>query len=77
LSHLVLDEMYSVDFNGVRLKLKSSSGSAVKMFSDSVSGTTICYTLLGALLYLGYLDWQTNMASTTNANFASPWHTHK
>ncbi len=77
LSHLVLDEIYSVDFNGVRLKLKSSSGSAVKMFSDSVRGTTICYTMLGALLYLGYLDWETNMASTTNANFVSPWHTHK
>lgn len=57
-SHLVLDEIYSVDFNGVRLKLKSSAGSAVKLFSDSVWGTTACYTLLGALLYTAYLDWQ-------------------
>jgi membrane-bound metal-dependent hydrolase YbcI (DUF457 family) len=57
LSHLVLDEIYSVDFNGVRLKLKSSAGSALKFFSDSVWGTVCCYTLLGALLYTAYLDW--------------------
>lgn len=57
LSHLVLDEMYSVDFNGVRLKLKSSAGSALKLFSNSFWGTTCCYTILGALIYLAYLDW--------------------
>ena len=57
LSHLVLDEIYSVDFNGVRLKLKSSAGTALKLFSDSVWGTTCCYAILGALLYTAYLDW--------------------
>lgn len=58
LSHLILDEIYSVDFNGVRLSLKKSSGSALKFFSDSVPATTVCYTILGALLYMGYLDWK-------------------
>jgi membrane-bound metal-dependent hydrolase YbcI (DUF457 family) len=56
LSHLILDELYSVDFNGVKLTVKRSSGSALKLFSDSVAGTTVCYTLLGALLYLGYRE---------------------
>lgn len=58
LSHLVLDEIYSVDFNGVRLKLKSSAGSALKLFSDSVWATTICYGLLGGLGYMAYMDWR-------------------
>jgi membrane-bound metal-dependent hydrolase YbcI (DUF457 family) len=58
LSHLILDELYSVDFNGVRLKLKASSGSALKLFSDSVPATTMCYTILGALLYLAWEDYQ-------------------
>jgi membrane-bound metal-dependent hydrolase YbcI (DUF457 family) len=58
LSHLILDEIYSVDFNGVRLKVKKSSGSALKFFSDSLVGTTVCYTLLGALSYLAWMDWQ-------------------
>jgi membrane-bound metal-dependent hydrolase YbcI (DUF457 family) len=58
LSHLVLDEVYSVDFNGVRLKLKSSAGSALKLFSPSFLGTTVCYAILGALLVLAYADYR-------------------
>jgi membrane-bound metal-dependent hydrolase YbcI (DUF457 family) len=58
LSHLVLDEVYSVDFNGVRLKLKTSAGSALKLFSPSFVGTTVCYTVLGALLVLAYTDYK-------------------
>ena len=56
LSHLVLDEIYSVNFNGVRFKLKASAGSAVKLFSPSFIGTAACYLLLGALCYLAYMD---------------------
>jgi membrane-bound metal-dependent hydrolase YbcI (DUF457 family) len=58
LSHLVLDEIYSVDFNGIRIQLKSSAGSAMKFFSPSVRATAVCYGLLGGLLYLGYADFQ-------------------
>ncbi len=57
LSHLVLDEIYSVDFNGVRLKLKSSAGSALKLVSPSWIGTAVCYGLLGGLGFLAYLEW--------------------
>jgi membrane-bound metal-dependent hydrolase YbcI (DUF457 family) len=58
LSHLILDEIYSVDFNGIRLKLKASAGSALKFFSPSLLATTFCYALLGALLFLAYTDYQ-------------------
>jgi membrane-bound metal-dependent hydrolase YbcI (DUF457 family) len=56
LSHLVLDEVYSVDFRGLRPKLKASAGSALKFGSASVVATATCYALLGALLYLAYQD---------------------
>jgi hypothetical protein len=57
LSHLLLDELYSVDFMGVRVKLNKYAGSAVKFFSRSWSATLICYAVLGGLLYLAWLDW--------------------
>jgi membrane-bound metal-dependent hydrolase YbcI (DUF457 family) len=57
-SHLILDEIYSVDFRGVRIKLKSSAGSAIKFASPSVPATATCYLLLGGLLYLAYQDIQ-------------------
>ncbi len=56
-SHLLLDEIYSVDFNGLRIKLKSSAGSALKFFSKSVPATAVCYGLLGALLFTAYKDY--------------------
>ena len=58
LSHLILDEIYSVDFNGIRLKLKSSAGSAVKFISPSWVETSVCYGILGALLVLAWRDLQ-------------------
>ena len=59
LSHLVLDEIYSVGFNGLKIKLKSSAGSAVKILSPSFAGTATCYAILGGLAYLAYLDYTT------------------
>lgn len=57
LSHLVLDEIYSVDWRGVRIKLKSSAGSAVKLASTSIPATITCYLILGGLGYLAYQDY--------------------
>ncbi len=58
LSHLVLDEVYSVDFNGFRLHLKASAGSALKFFSPSFAATTVCYGILGALLFTTYAEFK-------------------
>jgi membrane-bound metal-dependent hydrolase YbcI (DUF457 family) len=57
LSHLVLDEIYSVDWRGVRIKLKASAGSAVKFMSTSLVATATCYAILGGLGYLAYQDY--------------------
>lgn len=56
LSHLILDEVYSVDWRGVKPKLKASAGSAFKFGSTSLVATASCYSMLGGLLYLAYLD---------------------
>jgi hypothetical protein len=53
LSHLVLDELCSVDFMGVHLK--KSAGTALKLASKSWPATLTCYALLAAL---GYLTWR-------------------
>ena len=63
LSHLILDEIYSVDLSGVVPKLKSSAGSAFKLFSSSVWGTAVCYGLLGALGFLAYKDYQHHLGN--------------
>jgi len=57
-SHLVLDEVYSVDFRGMKVKLKSSAGTAIKFVSPSMAATTCCYLILGSLGYLAWLDYQ-------------------
>ncbi len=62
LSHLILDELYSVDFRGVRLKLRSSAGSAFKFTSSSFFATAFTYSLFGALLYLTLWELQETTA---------------
>ncbi|HET6572559.1 MAG TPA: metal-dependent hydrolase [Fimbriiglobus sp.] len=57
LSHLVLDEIYAVDFNGVRLRLNQFAGSALKFASPSWVATCVCYGLLTGLGFLAYLDY--------------------
>jgi hypothetical protein len=55
LSHLVLDEMYSVDFMGFRVKISKSAGSALKLYSPSWSATVACYLFLGGLLFAAWV----------------------
>ena len=58
LSHLVLDELCSVDFQGLTIKLNKYAGSAVKFFSPSIIGTTCTYLILLGLGYLAVLDYE-------------------
>ena len=46
LSHLVLDEIYAVDWNGNSIRLKKSFGTALKMFSGNSSANLATYGLL-------------------------------
>src|SRR5205085_2109900 len=49
LSHLVLDELYSVDFMGLRVRISKSAGSALKFYSPSWAATLACYVFLSGL----------------------------
>ncbi|MBX7102436.1 MAG: metal-dependent hydrolase [Gemmataceae bacterium] len=73
LSHLVLDEICSVDINGVVPQLKSSAGTAVKFWSPSLPATAFTYIILAGLGYEAYREtqgmesvkWPTAVASGT------------
>lgn len=56
LSHLILDEIYSVQWTGTRVKLAKSSGSALKWFSQSVSANAFCWASVMFLAYLTLVD---------------------
>ncbi len=55
LSHLVLDEMYAVDVNGILLKANKYAGSALKLTSPSWSATAITYLILIAMAYAAWV----------------------
>lgn len=54
MSHLVLDELYAIDLNGNRIKIKKSFGSALKFFG---SGAVPNLLTFGCLLMLCGLIW--------------------
>ncbi|QDT17259.1 metal-dependent hydrolase [Alienimonas californiensis] len=55
-SHLMLDEWCSVDWRGLRPRLKKSAGTAIKWAGDYPSATVACYSLLGVCLYATAID---------------------
>jgi hypothetical protein len=57
LSHLVLDELCSVNLVGVKLRLNKYAGSALKFFSSSAPATVTTYALLGVLLWRAGLEF--------------------
>jgi membrane-bound metal-dependent hydrolase YbcI (DUF457 family) len=57
LSHLILDEIWSVEVSLTGSRLKSSSGTAVKFFGPVASANVTCY---GLLLLLGFVITQDN-----------------
>jgi hypothetical protein len=59
LSHLVLDELYSVDFRGVVPKLNQFAGTALKLRSPSWLATVFTYIVLGGLGYVAYDQYET------------------
>ena len=51
LSHLVLDELYSVQVKGTRVRLNKFSGTALKWFGNDLPANAVCYALLFTLSY--------------------------
>jgi membrane-bound metal-dependent hydrolase YbcI (DUF457 family) len=58
LSHLVLDELYSVDLRGLTVRLNKYAGSALKFVSPSPIATAFAYLLLLLLCYWLLVDTQ-------------------
>ena len=56
LSHLVLDEFYSVEWTGIRLRLNKSAGSAVKLLGKNHFANILAYSLLAGLTYLSLIN---------------------
>ena len=56
LSHLVLDELYSVDFRGLKIGFNKYAGSALKFFSPSLFANIVAYTLFLITTYFTLLD---------------------
>lgn len=56
LTHLILDEVYSVDISGVTVRLKKSSGTALKLWGDKTWGNISTYAKLLILAALVYID---------------------
>jgi membrane-bound metal-dependent hydrolase YbcI (DUF457 family) len=65
LSHLVLDELCTVDFRGLTPKLNQFAGSAVKFRSDSMLANLVCYGLLCGLGYIAYNQYHAPRAAAT------------
>lgn len=50
-SHLLLDEIYSVEISGVKVGLKKSSGTAIKMFGEAFFPNVLTFALAATLSY--------------------------
>lgn len=60
-SHLVLDELCSVDFNGIAIHLNQFAGSAVKFFGPSLMANLVAWSICGALCYFSWVDYEHHM----------------
>ena len=57
-SHLLLDEIYSVDLLGRKMiRLNRYAGTAVKFYSPSWIATLTCYSLLATLTYVAWKEF--------------------
>ncbi|MCA9115044.1 MAG: metal-dependent hydrolase [Planctomycetaceae bacterium] len=56
LSHLILDEAYSVEFSGVRVRLNKSAGSALKVFGKRMGPNVVVWSMLVVLTYATLAD---------------------
>ena len=55
-SHLLLDEIYSVEMKGGRLRLKKSAGTALKWHGPAFLPNVFCYAMCLLLTYAAFVD---------------------
>jgi hypothetical protein len=56
MSHLVLDEIWSMDFSGGRIRFKSSFGTAMKFWGESMGSNVLTYVGLAMLSFMSLED---------------------
>lgn len=56
MTHLILDEIWSIDFSRGRLRMKKSFGTALKFFGNAWWANLAVYAKLGLLIYLAHSD---------------------
>ena len=56
MSHLVLDEIWSLDFHGGRIRFKSSFGTAMKFWGESMGSNVITYAAVALLSFMSLED---------------------
>lgn len=54
LSHLILDEIYAVQWNGLKIELNQFAGSAVKLFGKSLPANALTWLLLIGLTWFSF-----------------------
>ena len=66
-THLLLDELWSVDFDGVSLRGKRSQGTALALFKRNIILTLFAYLLAYWAGKEVYMDYQ-NLPKRPNTN---------
>jgi hypothetical protein len=56
MSHLVLDEIWSLDFQGGRIRFKSSFGTAMKFWGESMGSNVLTYAGVAILSFMALED---------------------
>lgn len=56
-SHLLLDEIYSVDFRGLTFRPNQFAGSAIKFWSPSFYASTLTWLVLGLLTWASWEEY--------------------
>lgn len=80
LIHLILDELWAIEFYRGRFRLKNSFGTAFKMFSKRWFPNFFTYGLLIGIGMLAYNDpfWMQQLGVPPHAHNGSPiWHDHE
>lgn len=78
-SHLVLDEIYAVNWEGKRIRVKSSFGTALKFFSPSRNATLFTYASLLLLVAIASGDhyvmqsWKTQFRQSELRKNTTEW----
>ena len=77
LSHLLMDELWSVQVKGIRVGLKSSSGTAFKMVGDDLGANVVAYALLATSTFmlfdsLGLVNYEGVPPTTIQAQQVAP-----